>query len=207
MKLHPFKALYPRVEKIQGATSFFKDVKYNYIDFKKGDYFEEQREPAFYILQIEGKTRVYQGIIGCIDIEDFLTGKIKKHENILQEKEQKQINLLNKRSAIVKPILVTHPEIVELSSWIKHYIQYHSPFLELKVNQEEIHRLWSVYNPEDSQNISELIQDKLDNVYLADGHHRSSATAHLFAHQSDFSTKHKYQYYLAPSFHLINWKY
>lgn len=203
MDLHPFAALYPKKEKVKAHSTFFKEVKYAFSDFRMQDFFVKQGTEALYIQEIQMASKSYKGVIGCIDIVDFLNGHIKKHENIIADKEEKQISLLTHRSAIVKPILFTHPEIESLSKWIDQFMTVQPPFLELEIGRHEVHRLWSITELEKIQELRSIFQERMTSLYIADGHHRTSASAALYSKATDSTLKNRYRY-LPGAFFAFN---
>ncbi len=94
MHIRPFRATYPKLEFITSTDSFFDSVKEEYLEYVKSGMFNRRETPAVYVYQIRNGQRRYTGLIACADIEDYLYGHIKKHENTLADKEQKQLQLL-----------------------------------------------------------------------------------------------------------------
>ena len=194
MEIHPFKALYPKVDKIKETTTFFKDVKYTYLEFLEHNFFAKQDIPSFYIQQIRKKGRTHLGVIGCLNIEDFLEGRIKKHENIIEQKEQRQVDLLKQRSAIVKPILLAHPKLIGLKETLSLLIDRNDTFIELPAGNEEDHLLWMISQARDIKLIQNIFHNHLEYAYLADGHHRTSASAHLYQQEKGHQSPNRFQF-------------
>ena len=67
--------------------------------------------------------RSYLGLIACADIEEYLSNHILKHEHTLAPKEQQQMKLLLNRQAMVKPVLLTYPDVEEINEFLNDYIK------------------------------------------------------------------------------------
>lgn len=181
MKIHPFQAIYPRLEFIASSDSFFGTVKREYPEFKQSGFFHKSAQEGIYIYQIEGKERSYLGIIATSDINDYLDGKILKHENTLPASEQTQLQLFLKRKAAVKPVLLAYPKVNVIDKWLKKFIKNKPAFLEIEFELEQkTHRFWEVSEGSKIEELQNLFDENVPQAYIADGHHRTSTAAILY---------------------------
>lgn len=178
MRIEPFQAVYPRLELITSPDMFFGTVKEDYPDYKASGFFRKKETPCFYIYQIRTTTRTYLGMLACASIEDYVEGKIKKHEHTLAPKEQQQLHLLLRRGAMVKPVLLTYEPNELIDRFLRNFIAREAPFMEVDFEQDQqTHLLWEVSAPHDIQQIESLFERYVDACYIADGHHRTSITS------------------------------
>lgn len=180
MRILPFQAMYPDMDLIASAESFFDTVKNQFNEYEDSGFFKKTAEEAIYIYQIKTSKRIHTGIICCVDIEDFINGKILKHENTLASKEQSMMHLMLQRKANVKPVLLTYDVNKEIHKWmLEHSIKsnkfYSVRFKELK----ELHTFWKISDGNKIQKIKKIFDKKLNQVYIADGHHRCTTSALL----------------------------
>ncbi len=181
MQIFPFKALYPNVDFITDPASFFGTVKQEFRDYFETGFFHQSEEEAVYIYRLRDSERDYVGIIACTAIEDFLQGRIKKHELTLVPKVQKQIELILRRQAAVKPVMLAYPRRADISSWIQEQMGERKPFFKLRFKEEDTHHtFWKVDEPEAVQSIRRKFLQEVPKAYIADGHHRTEATAHMY---------------------------
>lgn len=180
MRIKPFQAVYPNLDYITSASSFFETVKTEYNDYYNSGFFYKTNKDSVYIYQIQKKSRNYLGIIACADIRDYIEENIKRHENTLPTKEQKQIQLLLRRKATVKPILLTYPQVPEIGEWITYNLEGKKPFFEVEFEEaKQKHVFWEVKDEKQIQLICQLFAEKVPTTYIADGHHRTSSIALL----------------------------
>lgn len=181
MRLTPFQAIYPNLDYITSPDSFFDNVKEEYNDYYASGFFNKTAQDGFFIYQITTPVRSYTGLLACVDIRDFIDGRIKKHEETLSDKEQKQIQLILRRKAAVKPVLLTYPRQKVIYQFLQEYTQQHPPFFEVTFEKElGLHRFWEIKDGENIQQIQALFHQQVPCTYIADGHHRTSSVAVLF---------------------------
>ncbi|MDX1667256.1 MAG: DUF1015 family protein [Saprospiraceae bacterium] len=180
MKIFPFQAIYPNLDFISSTDSFCDSVKENYLEYKQSGFFHRASRDALYICQIESKDRTYTGLIGCIDTEAYHEGRIIPHEGILPHKEQKQIQLILRRNAAVKPVLLTHPPVEALRERITAYLEGRRPLFSISFDEADFQsRFWQITEGEAIREIQLLFEKHIAEVYIADGHHRTAANALL----------------------------
>ncbi|MEL6867171.1 MAG: DUF1015 family protein [Bacteroidota bacterium] len=181
MRIYPFQAIYPNFNYIASPDSFFGRVKYEYPQYKESGFFLKAAQESVYIYRIEKINRTYIGLVASSDINDYMDGRIKKHENTLASKEQQQMHLMITRSAIVKPVLLTYPVVPEITHILKKYIQKHPPFYQTVFTKEkQTHTFWEVSDGKIIQRLQKLFLEKVPETYIADGHHRTSTTALMY---------------------------
>lgn len=178
MHIRPFQAVFPVLEYITSADSFFNTVKEEYPDYYESGFFNKSSQDALYIYQIKQAARTFTGILASAAIQDYLEGHIKKHEHTLADKEQKQLQLLLRRKATVKPVLLTYPSIGIITEWISKYAEANEPFLSVQFESDgQVHQVWEIRDGQEIRLIQDLFEKHVPNAYIADGHHRTSTTA------------------------------
>lgn len=180
MRILPFTGLFPNVDLIASPELFFDQVSNQYLDFKKAGFFKEMKEPGFYIYQIQNAQNAHLGLIACHDLRDFDVEKILGHENTLAEREQEIMQLMMLRKAMIKPVLLAYPPVDEIDQVLNDFIGSSEPFITLYLpNDQEWHRVWFLSDPVKIENVTNLFKDKVETLFIADGHHRSATTIKL----------------------------
>ncbi len=201
MHIQPFRAIYPNLDYVTSNDSFFGSVKEDYPEYAKSGFFKRSELPAIYIYQIRSEERVYTGIISATRIEDYLQGFIKKHEFTIAAKEQRQLQLLLRRKAIVKPILLTYPDVPEINDLTQYIIDNDEPIFDIAFEEEQTqHLVWSVTNQELSSLFQDLFDREVPHAFIADGHHRTSTNALLYQRAANPADKEKFNYLLSAFF-------
>jgi uncharacterized protein (DUF1015 family) len=174
--LHILKPAYTNQESVSFEKRY-RQVNQKYQDFKAEKILVKDTTPAIYIHKIITKTHSFTGIIVGTTIDDYHNNNIKKHEETIAFR----VNLLKdymKYSAFnTVPVLMTYPDNKTIENWIFNRTQKLADF-EFSTTKKEINYLWKI---DDALEINWIqnIFEKINTLYIADGHHRSAAAALL----------------------------
>lgn len=121
-------------------------------------------EDVIYIFKNNGS----YGLIADLPIQEYRNNRIKLHELVLPDKIQGMLSNYYDYNSEVAPVLLAHEKKIDYEAYIKEktYIDYH------KIEDIEIY----VYTKDVAQNILKEFSD-MQNLYVADGHHRLYATS------------------------------
>jgi uncharacterized protein (DUF1015 family) len=179
MKILPFKAIYPILDNIPHTNDFFDSVKFRYHDYLKDGLFQETDEESIFLYRItNAEGQKFTGIIAGVDIDDYVSGRIKKHERTIVKNENLQSELLDMRGAAIKPVLLTYPTIESLNKLINKHLDSQKKFYIITIGTEK-HCFWRISEPDVIQEFQAAIKQNMPVAYIADGHHRSATFAHL----------------------------
>jgi len=162
---------YPHVEE----EAIFQTAKKNLLKLRDDQILSQDREPCFYIYSQQlGGHRQY-GIVTGASVREYETGLIKKHENTRADKEQERINHVDAVNAHTGPVFITYRKNEIIDSIVARIIQA-PPEYSFVASDGVAHEAWVV---SDADTIEELAAafDKVQTMYIADGHHRAAAAA------------------------------
>ena len=157
---------------------------------------------SFYIYRISSKDHSQVGIIGAAKLSAYDNLHIRGHEDIYFERSQKRFDQMNNLNAQIGPIYVVSPDDSKLKELINERIKL-KPAHSFGSLDGYNHELWIINNDEDVLKISE-IYNKINRIYIADGHHRVEALSKLSEfkkHQNPNHTgKEPYNYFMVAIF-------
>ncbi len=185
MKIFPFQAIYPNMNLIASADSFFSTVRDDYTQYLQSGFFRETSEKGYYIFEIKIGKIVHSGLVVCLDVTDYSGGKIVRHEQTIASSEQEMLKILLQRGAMVKPVLLCHPEVKEITKEIQKQKKKSKPFLELATATHPIQYTLYQIPEKDGQELTKLYKTLIPKVYIADGHHRCSTGEKLLKLQGN----------------------
>ena len=135
------------------------------------------QDPSSYYLyeQIYPNKRVFRGLLGLVSVEDFVAGKIKKHESTIPKKKAKLAHYLDKVNLQAEPVLLTYPSNSKVELLMNHE-EKNLPILSYEDSKGIKHKLWRIDNRLRMQQFKEVIEG-IEAFYIADGHHRIGSTA------------------------------
>ncbi len=141
----------------------------------------------------------YLGLICNVSAKDYYDDKIKVHENTLTEKENQLIDHIRICGAIGEPVLLTHFASTQVEQLLNLVIENQVPDIDFT---DEVNRQHTIYKVKNHELISEFNKayQTLAHFYIADGHHRSAASAGYY--QKEGVENGKYLAFLVPANHL-----
>lgn len=181
MRITPFQAQLPNLALIDDPDQFFRGVKESFADYQSQGFFSDLLEPGVFVYEIVTENRTFRGLLACADIQDYLQGNIKKHENTLVSREELHLQLFQQFQAMIKPVLLAYPEVPAVKSWMEGITSAQVPSFTLPIKaDEQVHRLWPVTNKKELIYIQELFAAFVPASYIADGHHRCATVAAIY---------------------------
>ena len=139
---------------------------------KDGRFVQDDKE-CYYLYQEEWKGRKQTGIVGCASIDDYESKIIKKHENTLAAKEQDRINHIDRTNMQTGPIFLSFCSNAGIDAFIGEKLKA-EPVYDFTSDDDVSHRVWVIDEDKDIAFIKDSF-DKMDAIYIADGHHRCAS--------------------------------
>jgi uncharacterized protein (DUF1015 family) len=166
-------------------------------------WFIQDEKPCYYIYAqtMWGKTQY--GIVGCAAVEDYLNNIIKKHELTRPDKEEDRKNHIRITNFNAEPVFFAFSDNEELDKIVKKYISKTAAY-DFTLADEVGHHLWVIDNKNDIKRIEAIFKKDVRYTYVADGHHRTAAAAHVGEERKLHNPKHtgmeEYNYFMAVHF-------
>jgi uncharacterized protein (DUF1015 family) len=195
--LHVLKPAYTKQETVSFEKRY-RQVYQRYQDFKNENILVKDKKPAIYIHKIVNKNMSFTGIIVGTSIEDYRNNSIKKHEETLAFRVQLLKEYMKHSAFNTEPVLMTYPDDKTIENWIFRCTQKLADF-EFSTTKKEMNYLWKIDDTTEIKWIQNVF-DKINTLYIADGHHRSEA-AKLLSEENENSkntAKHYLLSYLIP---------
>ena len=174
----------------------------NFKKFQDKGWLVQDTQDCYYIYAqtMEGRTQ-YGFVVGA-SVEDYLTGRIKKHELTRREKEADRMHHIEINNANIEPVFLAFPDNSTLEDIIDRTAQT-TPEYDF-VSEDGIgHTLWVIKDQETIDTITREFGE-IPYLYIADGHHRTAAAAHVGEEKAKADPNHngteEYNYLLAVCF-------
>ncbi len=168
---------------------------------------KEDPEPYFYVYAQTMNGRTQYGLVGCASVDDYWNDVIKKHEKTRKDKEEDRSNHVRVTNSHSGPIFLTYRDNEEINEMVKKVVAQ-KPENDFVALDGIRHQVWVIKMKECIDKIQAILA-KVDNFYVADGHHRSAAAGIVGREHQKANPNHKgdeeYNFYLAvlfPASHL-----
>jgi len=155
----------------------FKKISENLEGFIEHKYLVRQANPSIYIYQVKHDDLLQTGIWTLTHINDYLEGRIKKHESTVERREKLLADYLQQTGLDANPVLVTyHPNEV-IDHITRRYLEL-EPVLDFSFSDGTEHKVWAIDGQRDIAAIVHAFAE-MPAVYIADGHHRAASMAKM----------------------------
>ncbi len=164
--------------------------------------FVKEDHPCYYLYELIMNGRSQTGIVACASIDDYLNHVIKKHENTRADKELDRIRHVDACNMQTGPIFLAYRRNAALGAIIEE-TKRRDPVCDF-VSEDGIgHRVWVIGEEEKTAGIRREFE-KMEAVYIADGHHRCASAVKVGqmrrqAHP-EFTGEEEFNYFLSVLF-------
>ena len=174
----------------------------NFKKFQDKGWLVQDDQDCYYIYAQTMDGRTQYGFVVGASVEDYLTGRIKKHELTRREKEADRMHHIEINNANIEPVFLAFPDNRILEDIIDRTAQT-QPEYDF-VSEDGIgHTLWVIKDKETIDTITKEFGE-IPYLYIADGHHRTAADAHVGEEKAKADPNHngteEYNYLLAVCF-------
>jgi uncharacterized protein (DUF1015 family) len=174
----------------------------NFKKFQEKGWLVQDTQDCYYIYAQTMDGRTQYGFVVGASVEDYLTGRIKKHELTRREKEADRMHHIEINNANIEPVFLAFPDNRILEDIIDRTAQT-TPEYDF-VSEDGIgHTLWVIKDKETIDTITKEFA-AIPYLYIADGHHRTAAAAHVGEEKAKADPNHngteEYNYLLAVCF-------
>ncbi|MCM1366329.1 MAG: DUF1015 domain-containing protein, partial [Prevotella sp.] len=174
----------------------------NFHMFQEKGWLVQDDKEKYYIYAQTMDGRTQYGFVVAAWVNDYMEGRIKKHELTRRDKEEDRMKHVRVNNANIEPVFFAFPDNEALENIIRTVIKG-EPEYDFVAPDGFGHTLWVIEEPEMIETITKEF-DKIPNLYIADGHHRSAAAALVGNEKAQNNPNHKgdeeYNYFLAVAF-------
>ena len=175
----------------------------NFKKFKDKGWLIQDAKELYYVYAQTMNGRTQYGLVVCANVDDYMTGKIKKHELTRRDKEEDRMKHVRINNANIEPVFFAYPNCPEIDALVARYISTSPEYNYTAKTDGFHHKFWIVNDDTDIARITELFAE-MPALYIADGHHRSAAAALVGAEKAGNNPEHtgkeEYNYFMAVCF-------
>jgi uncharacterized protein (DUF1015 family) len=180
----------------------YRKGKENLRKLMDGSILKQDPLPSFYLYAQTKDNRTQFGIVGCVSATEYLNDTIKKHELTRKEKEDDRTRHIMATNAHTGPVLLTYRSDPAIDAVVDR-LSTREPDNNFVADDGVRHRLWIIDNAGTIRSVPDLFT-KVQNLYVADGHHRSAAAVRIAQELAARNPEHRgdeeYNFFLAVLF-------
>ena len=151
-------------------------------------------KPLFYLYSQTMGQHTQTGLVACVAAKEY-PKKIKRHELTRTDKERERIKHILATRANTGQVFLTFRSDDNLKKAIN--VENGRLLYEVKSKKPDvIHRIYSIEDESDIKRIEEVFDD-VPAFYIADGHHRASASVQV---SKEFNGEGEWNYFMATIF-------
>ena len=154
-----------------------------------------------YAQTMDGRTQY--GLVAAANVDDYMTGKIKKHELTRKDKEEDRMIHVRIQNANIEPVFFAYPDVDEMNKIVENIVATQEPEYDFSAPDGFGHKFWAIRDAATNARITEIFAG-IPALYVADGHHRTAAAALVGAEKRAANPNHtgdeEYNYFLAVIF-------
>ena len=204
------KSLYhiikPEIDFPEGTSEYdpkvYEKAAENFQKFQDNGWLVQDEKENYYVYAQTMNGRTQYGLVVCANVDDYMTGKIKKHELTRRDKEEDRMKHVRVNNANIEPVFFAYPDNKQLDDIVAAVIKK-EPEYDLVTSDGIGHTFWVISDDAVIAQITEAFA-KMPYMYIADGHHRSAAAALVGDEKRKNNPNHKgdeeYNYFLAVCF-------
>ena len=174
----------------------------NFQKFQDNGWLVQDAEDKYYVYAQTMNGRTQYGLVVCAAVEDYMTGKIKKHELTRRDKEEDRMKHVRVNNANIAPVFFAFPHQDELDAIVSKVVAGEPEYDFVAPDGFGPH-FWVIDAAATIARITEIFAE-FPAMYIADGHHRSAAAALVGDEKRKQNPNHvgdeEYNYFLAVCF-------
>ncbi len=174
----------------------------NFKKWKANTWLVQDPKERYYVYAQTMNGRTQYGLAIACHFEDYMSGKIKKHELTRPDKEEDRMIHIRIQDANIEPVFFAYPANAELDAIVKK-VTAGAPEYDFTAADGFGHHFWLVDDEAMIRRITEIFA-AMPALYIADGHHRTAAAARVGQERKNANPDHRgdeeYCYFLAVAF-------
>ena len=175
----------------------------NFKKWQENGWLVQDDKEMYYIYAQTMDGRTQYGLVAAANVDDYMTGKIKKHELTRKDKEDDRMIHVRIQNANLEPVFFAYPDVEEMNKIVENIVKNNEPEYDFVAEDGFGHTFWKITDDATNKRITEIFAN-VPAFYVADGHHRTAAAARVGAEKRDQNPNHtgneEYNYFLAVIF-------
>ena len=171
--------------------------------FRANGWLVQDEKEKYYVYAQTMNGRTQYGLVVAAWVEDYMEGRIKKHELTRKDKEEDRMKHVRVNNANIEPVFFAYPHRYDLDALVAKVCAGEPEYAFISDLDGFGHTFWVIDDEALIAKITEIFA-QIPAMYIADGHHRSAAAALVGNEKKLQNPNHtgneEYNYFLAVCF-------
>ena len=185
------------------SEEVYRKAVENFARWREEGWLVQDDTEKYYVYAQTMDGRTQYGLVAACHFEDYLEGRIKKHELTRPDKEEDRMIHVRNQNANIEPVFLSYPARAEIDAIVREVVENNEPEYDFTAADGFGHRFWVIDDESTQQRITEIF-DTIPALYVADGHHRTAAAARVGQEKMNGNARHtgdeEYCFFLAVIF-------
>ncbi len=179
----------------------YPEAKQQYQRFKLKGWLVQDPGERYYVYAQTMNGRTQYGLVVGAWVDDYLEGRIKKHELTRRDKEEDRMKHVRVLNANMEPVFFAYPHRDDLDAIVANVCQGKPEYDFVAAPEGFRHTFWVIDDKATIEQITSIFAE-IPAMYIADGHHRSAAAARVGAElkAKGLKANGEWEYFLAVCF-------
>ena len=175
----------------------------HFREFRQKGWLVQDSQDKYYVYAQTMNGHTQYGLVVAAWVEDYMEGRIKKHELTRKDKEEDRMKHVRVNNANIEPVFFAYPHRDDLDQIIASITAGEPEYDFVAAPEGFRHTFWVINEPATIERITQIFKE-IPSMYIADGHHRSAAAA-LVGNEKKVQNPHhtgneEYNYFLTVCF-------
>ena len=179
----------------------YEEAKSQFKRFRLKGWLVQDEEEKYYVYAQTMNGRTQYGLVVGAWVDDYLEGRIKKHELTRRDKEEDRMKHVRILNANMEPVFFAYPHRDDLDAIVANITKGEPEYDFVAAPEGFRHTFWVIDDPKTIAQITAIFA-QIPAMYIADGHHRSAAAAGVGAEKQKATgdKNAEFNYFLAVCF-------
>lgn len=157
----------------------YQRARDNFLQLLKDRCMHKDPATGMYIYRVIQNDEIFVGLCCCLDVNDYRTNHIRKHEQTQYDKEDDRTRHIEITKTHNGPVVLLYRDTDGIFSFIESLIPTNLvPDLEVKTDSSAVHQIFRISEQQTLKNL-EILFDQVPSLYIADGHHRAKSAVNV----------------------------
>ncbi|MDD1660264.1 MAG: DUF1015 family protein [Methanomicrobiales archaeon] len=135
--------------------------------------------PSLSLYRVEQEGMAFTGLVCTVEVEDYRTGLIRRHELTRYDKEQDRTRHIDTVNAHTGLVFLVYRDASGIGLFVESMIRPGTePVARVKAPSGAVHQVFRVDDPASVATLQRLFAP-VDRLYIADGHHRAASAVNV----------------------------